>query len=132
MNKLMLSATLASSASLGEPLTWLGLAFLCILGLITLCRHFISCLSRAFETSCDWLECRLAERRKRQHQPASPATTSAQSPRPASHGESLKRPAVPTVSRKRPLRANRHLRIVSAQDALRRNAESGQSLVRVE
>jgi hypothetical protein len=125
MNKLMLA--LASSVSVKEVFLWLGLLFLVLLGLVTLCQYFINCLVNALE-AYDWLECRLAERKKRQVPPAHLHTVpSEQAARPANAGQSSNH-AVPTTSRKRPLRANRHLRIVSAQEALRRNAESAQGL----
>jgi len=125
MNKLMLVA--ASSVSVQEVFLWLGLSFLVLLGLVTLCQHFINCLVGVFE-ACDWLECRLAERKKRRVPPAQlHAVPSEQAARPLNASQSSNN-AVPTTSRKRPLRANRHLRIVSAQDALRRNAESEQGL----
>ena len=125
MNKLMLA--IASSVSMKEVFLWLGLLFLVLLGLVTLCQHFINCLVGVFE-ACDWLECRLAERKKRRVPPAQlHAVPSEQAARPLNASQSSNN-AVPTTSRKRPLRANRHLRIVSAQDALRRNAESEQGL----
>ena len=122
MKKLMLAVT--SSVSAPEVFLWLGLLFLVLLGLVTLCRHFIRYLMVEFETAGDWLECRLAERKKRRVPPALlHAVPSAQAARPANAGQSSNY-AVPTVRQKRLLRPNRHLRIVSAQDALRRNAES--------
>lgn len=122
-----------SSVSLQRVFLWLGLLFLVLLGLVTLCRHFINSLVSAFETVCDGLECWLAERKNHRHHPPSPANTPvAQLPRFVHHEARFKQTAVPPVSSKRPLRANRHLRIVSAQDALRRNAESEQGLVRAE
>ncbi len=121
MKKLMLAV--ASSVSAPEVFLWLGLLFLVLLGLVTLRRHFIKYLMVAFETAGDWLECRLAKRKKRRVPPAqSHAVPSAQAVRPADAGQSSNH-AVRTVRRKRPLRPHRHLRIVSAQDALRRNAE---------
>ncbi len=125
MNKLMLAA--ASSISLQEILLCFCLLFLALLGLITLCRYFINCLTSAFEASCDWLERCLAKRKKHRSQRASPATPPAQAAHPANAGQSSNH-AVPTTSRKRPMGANRHLRIVSAHDALRRHAERAQGL----
>ncbi len=130
MKKLMLAV--ASSVSAPEVFLWLGLLFLVLLGLVTLCRHFIRYSMGAFETAGDWLECRLAKRKKRRVPPARiHAVPSAQAVRPANACLSSNH-AVPTVRRKRPLRPNRHLRIVSAQDALRRNAESAPGLARDE
>ncbi len=126
MNKLMLAV--ASSVSAPEVFLWLGLLFLVLLGLVTLCRHFIRYLMGAFETAGDWLEYRLAERKKRRVPPALlHAVPSAQAVRLANAGQSSNH-AEPTVRRKRPLRPNRHLRVVSAQDALRRNAERAPGL----
>jgi len=125
MNKLMLA--IASSVSMKEVFLWLGLLFLVLLGLVTLCQHFINCLVGVFE-ACDWLECWLAERKQRRVPPTQlHAVPSEQAARPLNASQSSNN-AVPTTSRKRPLKANRHLRIVSAQDALRRNAESEQGL----
>lgn len=125
MNKLMFTA--ASSISLQEVLLCFCLLFLALLGLVTLCRYVINCLSSAFEASCEWLERRLAERKKHRSQPTSPAAPPAQAAHPANAGQSSNHAAL-TTSRKRPMGANRHLRIVSAHDALRRNAESVQGL----
>lgn len=125
MNKLMFTA--ASSISLQEVLLCFCLLFLALLGLVTLCQYVINYLTSAFEASCDWLEHHLAERKKHRHQPTSPATQPAQAARPANANQSSNH-AVPTTSRKRPMGASRHLRIVSAHDALRRNAESVQGL----
>ena len=125
MNKLMLVA--ASSVSVQEVFLWLGLSFLVLLGLVTLCQHFINCLVGVFE-ACDWLECWLAERKQRRVPPTQlHAVLSEQAARPLNASQSSNN-AVPTTSRKRPPKSNRHLRIVSAQDALRRNAESEQGL----
>jgi hypothetical protein len=125
MNKLMLAA--ASSISLQEVLLCLCLLFLVLLGSVTLCHYFINCLVSALE-AYDRLECRLVERKKRRVSPAQlHAVPSEQVAHPANAGQSSNH-AVPTTRRKRPLRANRRLRIVSAQDALRRNAESVQGL----
>ena len=123
MNKMMLAV--AFSVSGKEVFLWLGLLFLVLLGLVTLCQYFVNCLVSALE-AYDRFECRLAERKKRRVPPAQlHAVPSEQAAPPASVGQSSNHP-VPTTSRKRPLRANRHLKIVSAQDALRRNAESTQ------
>lgn len=125
MNKLMLAA--ASPISVQEVFLWFGLLFLALLGLVTLCQYFINCLVSALE-AYDRLEHQLAERKKRRVPPTQlHAVPSEQAARPANTGQSSNHP-VPTTSRKRPLRANRHLKIVSAQDALRRNAESAQGL----
>ena len=56
---------------------------------------------------------------------------SAQISRSAKADESANH-SIPTVSRKRPLGVNRHLRVVSAQDALRRNAESSRAVASAE
>lgn len=129
MNKLMLAA--ASPISVQEVFLWLGLLFLVLLGLVTLCQYFINCLVSALE-AYDRLEHQLAERKKRRVPRAQlHAVPSEQAARPANAGQSSNH-AVPTTSRKRPLRANRHLNIVSAQEALRRNAESAQCLARDE
>ncbi len=123
----------ASSFSLREVLFLLCLIFLALLGMVTLCRYFINYLMGAFEKACDRLECRLAQRKKRRalttplHAVPSPVQTT----HPAKAGETAKH-AAPTTSRKRPFRANRDLRIVSAQDALRRNAESSHAFARTE
>jgi len=125
MDKLMLAV--ASSVSVKEVFLWLGLSFLVLLGLVTLCQHFINCLVGVFE-ACDWLECWLAERKQRRVPPTQlHAVPSEQAARPLNASQSSNN-AVPTTSRKRPPKSNRHLRIVSAQDALRRNAESEQGL----
>ena len=121
MNMLILAAI--SSLSVQEAFLWLGLLFLVLLGLVTLCQHFINCLVAAFE-AYDCLEGRRAERKKSRIPPAHlQAVPSKQTAHPANRGHASNHP-VPTTSRKRPLRANRHLKIVSAEDALRRNAES--------
>lgn len=125
MNKLMLA--IGSSISIQEVLLCFCLLFLALLGLVTLCQYVINCLTSTFEASCDRLERRLAERKKHRHQPTSPPTPPAQAACPANASQ-FPNHAVPTTSRKRPMGTNRHLRIVSAQDALRRNAESVQRL----
>ncbi len=90
-----------------------------------------------FEKVCDWLECRLAERKK--HRAATAPLQAVPSPVQITHSTKASdtandtaKHAVPTTSRKRPFRANRDLRIVSAQDALRRNAESNAAFARTE
>lgn len=121
----------ASSFSLREVLFLLCVIFLALLGLVTLCKYFINYLMGAFEKFCDRLECRLAERKKHRAATAPlhavPSTVQAMHPVKASD---TAKHAVPTTSRKRPFRANRDLRIVSAQDALRRNAESSPAFAR--
>ncbi len=130
MNELVLAA---SSFSLREVLFLLCLIFLALLGLVTLCRYLINCLMSAFDKACDRLECRLAQRKKRLAAPAPlhAVPFPAQTTPPVKTGETAKH-AVPTTSRKRAFRANRDLKIVSAQDALRRNAESGHASARTE
>ncbi len=127
----------ASSFSLREVVFLLCVIFLALLGLVTLSKYFINCLIGAFEKACDWLECRLAERKK--HRAATAPLQAVPSPMQTTHpakasdiANDTAKHAVPTTSRKRPFRANRDLRIVSAQDALRRNAESSPAFARTE
>jgi hypothetical protein len=131
MNKLLFAAALASSVSLPEILLWFCFVFLALLGLITLCRYCVNCLTSVFDAGCDRLECRLAERKKRRAVTDLQAVPSALISRSAKADESANH-SVPTASRKRPLGVNRHLRVVSAQDALRRNAESSHAVVSAE
>ncbi len=127
MNKLMLAA---SSISLQEVLLCLCLLFLALLGLVTVCQYFINFLVSALE-AYDWLEGRLSERKKRRMPPPQlHAVPSEQAARPVNAGSSNH--ALPTTSQKRPPSVNCDLKIVSAQDALRRNAESAQGLARDE
>jgi len=130
MIKLMITAATPSN-SLFEVLLCFCLVFLELLGFVTLCRYLMNQMAGAFEACCDWLECWLAERKKRRHDMKPRAITPLQSSRSASEDKSSTH-TVPTVSRKRPLGANRYLRVVSAEDALRRNAESSRSLARAE
>lgn len=130
MIKLMLAAATPSN-SLLEVLLCFCLVFLALLGFVTLCRYFMNCLTSAFEAYCDWLDCWLAGRKKRRHDTELRAVPPVQSSRSVSEDKSSTH-TVPTVSRKRSLGANRHLRVVSAEDALRRNAESSHSLARAE
>lgn len=123
----------ASSFSLREVLFLLCVIILALLGLVTLCRYLINCLMNTFEKACDWLECRLAERKK--HRAATAPLHAVPSPVQTTHptkASDTAKHTVPTTSRKRPFRANRDLRIVSAQDALRRNAESSPAFARTE
>lgn len=114
------TASLAVSVSLRESLLLLAVAVFAVVGLVTLCRYIVECLSSLFDRCCDQLELWLVARRTRHTAPPStPPVTNLQDENKNSYVHS----PTPAITRKRPLGAHRHLRVVSAQDALRRSCQ---------
>ena len=115
------AAFVAVGVTLREGLLLLAVAFLIVIGLVTLCRYITEFLNKLFDGCCERLELWLIARKARRRPPSPPSDP------PANNlplvNNSLALSPAPVVTRKRPLAAHHHLRVVSAQDALRRSCQ---------